>query len=148
MYKIRFSDETEFIGGEPENSLWHEIPKDKCITSLQYSFLSTDFMLRGFEAYNHIVERAIVLLNIGGDTYPPADRISRVIVMAKWQCRVYEVVYNLKSRQVNQQIEFLSSEFKNSEGSDIGPLLRTTQAATGWLRGEFNPKVLPTIRRY
>ncbi len=146
MYKIKFSDDSEFVGGEPENSLWNEIPKDKTVSSMQYSFLGTGFLLKDFESYNHIVERAVVLLNYAGKVYPPADRITRIIIMAKWQNRVYEVVYDLKMQKAYQQIEFLGREYKNSEGIDIGPLLKVTQATTGWTRGQFDPAVLPQIR--
>ncbi len=148
MYKIRFSDDTEFVGGEPENSLWNEIPETKSIASLQYSFLGASFLFKDFESYNHIVERAVVLLNYAGKTYPPANRITRIIIMAKWQNRVYEVVYDLKTQKIFQQIEFLGREYKNSEAIDIGPLLKVTKATTGWIRGQFNPAIHPKIMGY
>lgn len=146
MYKLRFSDETEFMGGEPENSLWNEIPQGKSITSLEYSFLGASMLFKGFESYNHIVERAVVLLNYSRTTYPPADRITRVILLAKWQNRVYEVIYDLKNRNVSQQVELVKKEYMNQEGTDIGALLTVTKATTGWVKGQFDPAISPKLR--
>ena len=147
MYKIQFADNTEFTGGEPDDSLWNQIPEGKSIETLQYSFLGTNMLLKGFEAYNHVVERAVVLLNYSGQTYPPAQRITRVILMAKWQNRVYEVVYDIKNQQVYQQIEVIGKENSDKEGTEIGGLLTVTKATTGWIRGKFDPIVYPKIRQ-
>ena len=146
MYKIRFSDDSEFTGGEPNESLWNQIPQGKSITALEYSFLGTNMLFKGFEAYNHIVEHAVVLLNYSGQTYPPAQRITRVIIMAKWQNRVYEVVYDIKNQQVYQQIEVIGKENADKEGTEIGGLLTVTKATTGWIRGQFDPLIYPKLR--
>ncbi len=148
MYKIKFSDNSEFVGGEPDESLWNHVPEGKSIASLEYSFLGTNMLLKGFEAYNHVVERAVVLLNVSGQTYPPAHRITRIILMAKWQNRVYEVVYDVKNQQVYQQIEVIGKENCDKEGSEIGPLLTVTKAATGWIKGQFDPTVYPKLKTY
>src|SRR5580698_7382923 len=100
MYKIQFSDNTEFTGGEPDESLWDKIPEGKSIASLEYSFLGVSMLLKGFEAYNHVVEHAVVMLNVSGQTYPTTHRISRVILLGKWQNRVYEIIYDLKHKRV------------------------------------------------
>lgn len=146
MYKIQFADNSEFVGGEPGESLWNKIPEGKSIAALQYSFLGANMLFKGFEAYNHVVERAIVLLNLSGQTYPPAQRITRVILMAKWQNRVYEVIYDVKNQQVYQQIEVIGKENCDKEGSEIGPLLTVTKATTGWIRGKFDPTVYPKLK--
>jgi hypothetical protein len=146
MYKLRFSDETEFMGGEPENSLWNEIPQGKSIASMQYSFLDKGFLLNGFEAYNHIVERAVVLLNFSGQTYPPAQRITRIIILAKWQNRVYEVIYDIKNQSVYQQAEVIGKENIDKEGAEIGSLLSVTKVTVGWVRGKFDPLISPKLK--
>lgn len=143
MYKLRFTDDTEFIGGEPNESLWNQIPVGKSIASLQYSFLGVGFLFKGFEAYNHIVERVIVLNK--NNPLSRCEEVSRAILLCKWQNRVYEVIYDLKAQKVFQQVELLEQDVLSS---DSWPVLKITPAAIGWIKGQFDPAVHPKIRGF
>jgi hypothetical protein len=61
MYKIIFEDGTEFLGGEPDNSKWNEIPIAKNIAELHYDLCGKQIILKGYEAYNHIVKHAFLI---------------------------------------------------------------------------------------
>ena len=62
MYKILLDDNSEFIGGiEFEKCDWENIPQNRKIVSIQYSFLGVNSTLIGFESYNHLVEYSYVL---------------------------------------------------------------------------------------
>ena len=145
MYKIQFADNSEFIGGEPDESLWDKIPEGKSIASLQYSFLGVSMLFEGFEAYNHVVEHAVVMLNVSGQTFPTTERITQVILLGKWQNRVYEIIYDLIHKRVYQDVEFIGKENADKEGSQVGPLLKNTRAVTGWIKGQFDPAISPKI---
>lgn len=76
MYKVTFNDGTTFLGGEPQLSLWNNMP-DKPIARIEYSMAGHSIILEGYEAYNHIVERARPINKRGIET------ISKVILMTK-----------------------------------------------------------------
>ena len=130
MYKITFADNTHFLGGEPDNSHWNDIPH-KGIVGLEYSLLGVNIMLRGFEAYNHIVERAIILNPKNGMN---SERITRIILMGKWQKRVYKVIYDLVRQKVIKEVEISSIQT-----ADLG--------VTGWIDGHFDQQHTPRIRQ-
>ena len=48
MYKIYFEDGTDFIGGEPTDSKWNEMP-NKTITKIEYSLLGKQIILQNYE---------------------------------------------------------------------------------------------------
>jgi len=55
MYSVKFVDDTIFVGGNPNDSKWNDIP-NKLIKELQYDYLGKEITLINFEAYNHIVK--------------------------------------------------------------------------------------------
>ncbi len=85
-------------------------------------------LLKGFEAYNHIVERVLVLNNNPARIYKSPQRIKRVTLMGKCKSRIYEVIYDLERGKVFQQVEFLNQDY------------------TGWKQGVFDPQVHPKIK--
>lgn len=54
MYTIFFEDGTTFEGGEPNNSLWNEMP-NKPIKKLIYKLFGKTIELENYEEYNHLV---------------------------------------------------------------------------------------------
>ncbi|MBN1546533.1 MAG: hypothetical protein JW902_07740 [Syntrophaceae bacterium] len=141
MFKVRFADNSEFIGGEPQDSRWNGIPS-KPIACLQYSLLGVNILMKGFQSYNHLVEHTVILNNnavkVGGKT----DRISRIILMGEWCNRIYEVIYDLGQGRVYQQVRGFQKE---SAEKNIASRDRT--GITGWKKGTFDPHVSPAIRR-
>lgn len=59
MYLITFKDNTKFEGGDLYHSKWNEMP-DKEIIEIQYKFPIKTLLLKGFEAYNHIIDQIYV----------------------------------------------------------------------------------------
>lgn len=147
MYKIRFADNSEYTGGEPQDSRWNDMP-DKAIESIQYSFLGIGFIFKGFESYNHILERVVVLSNNPAQAVKPPQRITKIILMARWKSRVYEVIYDLERKRVYQQVEVFGKKYIDKEISVLGRNMRIGQATTGWKKGVFDPKAHPKIKRY
>lgn len=127
MYTVYFADGSEFQGGDIANSRWNEMP-GKPIASLQYSLFGVSLVLRGFEAYNHILEN-VILLNRPRKTGKGGHTISRIILMGSWQGRIYEVIYDVIKAKVFQKFEF------------------STKKYSGWKTGTFDPNCLPTIRQ-
>lgn len=127
MYKVLFTDGSEFSGGDIFESGWNEM-SEKPIASLQYSLFGVNLVLRGFESYNHVLEN-VIFLNRPGITAKTGHRISKIILMGKWQGRIYEVIYDLAQAKVFQRVEPYNQKY------------------TGWKKGAFDPNCHPTIRQ-
>ena len=57
MYNIEFYDNTTFKGGDFKDSLWNKIP-GKPIKKLTYKVGKHEVILEGYDAYNHLLEKA------------------------------------------------------------------------------------------
>jgi len=56
LYRIIFTDETDFIGISYKNTRWNKIP-DKSIKQINFFLPDGNiFTLHGFEEYNHFIE--------------------------------------------------------------------------------------------
>jgi hypothetical protein len=90
MYKVTFEDGTEFDGGEPDISLWDQLP-NKPIKSILYWVNNRKFIFSDFEEYNHCVERVFgVTTNM--------QAISRAIIMGRVKKRVYQVIFDFRNK--------------------------------------------------
>jgi hypothetical protein len=127
MYKVLFADGSEFSGGDIFESRWNEMP-DKPIASLQYSLFGVSLALRGFEAYNHVLEN-VIFLNRPRRIGKAGHTITRIILMGTWQGRIYEVIYDVIKTKVFQKSELFTKKY------------------SGWKIGTFDPDCLPTIRQ-
>ena len=121
MYQVKFVDDTEFTGGEPENSMWDMLP-NKPIKSILYWLNEDDkFLFSDMEEYNHMVEHQTVFQN----GQPIRQDITRVIVMGRIKQRVYEIIYDIK-RGTLQRIcvpygqEYSHEEKRDPQGNFLG----------------------------
>ena len=109
MYKIVFEDCTEFIGGEPDNSKWNEIP-DKPIAELHYNFLGKEITLIGYEAYNHIIKHAFLI-----DSQQQA--IVAVIIMVLEMGMVKRIIFDLIKKELIYDTVLYGREYNNKPTS-------------------------------
>lgn len=82
IYKITFTDNSTFEGGENINdSKWMDIP-DKEILCLEY-FISdnTSIVLRGYDAYNHLVEATKAVYGPKGTDF--SQKLHNIYVMGR-----------------------------------------------------------------
>lgn len=120
MYKIIFIDNTIFIGGNPDNSKWNLMPL-KPIKCLEYNLGKKQLRLEGYEAYNHLVERIVVLGR--------GKRINKVILMAKKEENILKIIFDFVENKIKYDVADFGKEYKG-------------QATTGWKKGIIgeNPK--------
>lgn len=109
MYKLTFIDGELFIGGNPENSLWNNIP-NKSIKSLECWNDQFSFKLENYEAYNHIVEHTF---NINTSTV----KITRLIIMGKNKNIVFKIILNLIRPHFLMQNSNYGEEYNNKPTS-------------------------------
>lgn len=116
MYKVYFEDGTTFLGGEPAESLWNDMP-DKLITKIEYEFLNIRLVLEGFKRYNHLVGRRNVLFTkLQNDIYyislvAEDGQISKIFT------------WNLIKKEFIQEVK-QNIEMKKSTGWKIGKALK------------------------
>lgn len=125
MYKVFFEDGEEWQGGHYSDSKWLEMP-DKAIIRVEYGLTEKVQLLKGFEAYGHIVARADGV-NIGFKFIP------YVIIMGKWHEIVYQTVYDFKEGRVYTQLVNFGEENQGKKD-------------TSWHRGKWNDKVSPKMK--
>jgi hypothetical protein len=114
MYIVIFEDYTQFIGGDPNNSRWNEMP-NKRIRELVYKLGDYSISLSGFSEYNHLVER-VSFLN------KRTKKISKVIIMGHQNFKVYKFIIDLLKSEVNQEETLFGKEYNNA-------------STTGWKKG-------------
>lgn len=107
MYKILFIDNTQFIGGEPQNSKWLEIP-DKPIHSLGYKVGNILIIMRGYESYNHVVKYGISV-NKKSKNNP----MIQIILMGKNKEKVQRIIIDFIKQDINQDIVNFGEEYNN-----------------------------------
>ena len=103
MYKVVFEDNTVFIGGEPNDSKWNEMP-DKPIKKIEYYLSKIPIVLENFEAYNHIIER-VKFIN------RPGQRITKIILMGKKKSLVYQLIFDLKKKKMFQEKTLYNKQY-------------------------------------
>ena len=88
MYNIVFEDGYIFDGGTPENSNWNCCMPNTPISELHYDYLNKKIILKGYEAYNHLVKYAYVISS-------QQQVITAIIIMAKKEGMVDRFIYDL-----------------------------------------------------
>jgi len=119
-YEVFYEDGSKFKGGDINNSRWNEQPL-KPITKIIYYLPNKKIQLQGYNAYNHIVERAITL----------NSKILSIILMlmVKKGNDVLIVSYNLKNNKIDYDVKPFGKEYRNG-------------TVTGWKEGlEGKPKM-------
>lgn len=104
MYKIIFNDDTEFIGGEYNNSKWNEIP-NKPIKKISYNLLNHTIIFEEYEAYNHLVEKVQFILNNN------QAAIGKIFLMAKKNNIVYTIIFDLFNKKIYQETYEFGREY-------------------------------------
>jgi len=117
MYKVIYKDESVFEGGNFENSKWNEI--NKPIKELIYTVGHTQIILKGYEKYNHLIERVHL---VGRGTF-----ISNIILMGCKNDIVQVIKLNIQKRIIEQYISYWNQEYNE-------------KSTTGWKEGLKNQK--------
>jgi hypothetical protein len=109
MYSLEFVDGSIFVGGNPDNSKWGNIP-NKLIKELQYDYLGKEITLTNFEAYNHLVKYTYMLAT-------QEQVMTGVIIMVKEFDIVTRFCYDLiKNELIVDKIEY-GKEYNNKPAS-------------------------------
>ena len=146
MYQVIFCDNTEYVGGEPNNSLWNEMPQ-KPIKSILY-WLNEDskYLFTDFEEYCHVVERSQVF----NGSQKPQETVTKALIMGRVGKRVYQVIYNLKTGKTYQSClpygqEYSNQELLSREGEFIG--WKNGKPVGGWHQGIIGDFPGPKLKR-
>lgn len=115
MYKVCFDDDTFCNGGTINNSKWNDIPS-KQITKLEYFLDDRVIILKGFKAYNHIVEYAHAIFGA------KFRKITQVVIMGQYNDKVAMVTIDFMNKKITKAIKDFGKEFKN-------------KPTTGWKAG-------------
>ena len=115
MYKIIFDDKTEFIGGEPDNSKWNDMP-NKPIVELQYTFGGKTIYLKNYEAYNHQIKLGFLPFN------NQKTIILAIIIMVLEKGNVGRIIFDFPNKRIIKDIIPFGQEYNN-------------KPASGWKRG-------------
>jgi hypothetical protein len=118
MYKIIFTDNEEFVGGDFLNSKWNEIP-DKPIKKIEYNFGDKKITLEDYNMYNHLVERVRI--------HQVGDKITSIQLMAKKDDAVLVLIFEPLTNKLNYKPADFGREYKN-------------KPTTGWKKGIENGK--------
>ena len=109
MYTIFFEDGTTFGGGEPDNSLWNEMP-NKPIKKLIYKLFGKTIELENYEEYNHSVFCNYVLGK--NKTF-----ISSVQIKVKYKLLIKIFEFNYFKKQLIVKIE---ENYGLDKAGDVG----------------------------
>lgn len=104
MYEIIYSDGEIYRGGEPENSLWNDMPL-KPIKKIEYNLLGHSIIFEGYESYNHLKEMGQFFGKYN------KNRILKVYLMAKKGNIVYSFVFNLLDGMLYQETADFGKEY-------------------------------------
>ena len=120
MYKVKFTDGSEFTGGTIEDSKWNEMP-DKEILEIDY-FLGEKFKLSGFKEYNQLVTKVIT---INPKTQKQQIQYTELFLMGYAKGKVHILKFDFNSRQCSLSV---STKAKAYYGRSV----------TGWKKGDLN----------
>lgn len=104
MYTIIFQDGTCFEGGDLQNSLWNQIP-DKPIKELYYKIGNNILKLKGYERYNHLIERASAL-------FVKKSQISGIYILGERKDCVEKFYINLRTNKLEHSFTKFGQECK------------------------------------
>lgn len=116
MFEIIFEDNSTFKGGKNiENSKWNDMP-NKRIIQLNYTFLGHEVTLKGYESYNHLVEK-VNNINQG------ITSITKVILLAKkTNNEVKRIIFDINKNKVSSDDVVYGKEYKgrSTKGWKLG----------------------------
>lgn len=121
MYTVIFKDLSTFKGGEITDSKWNDMP-DKPIASIIYKLDNGQTItLEGYNAYNHIVERAVIVTK--------GLYTTKLFLMAKKDNDVLLLIYDCKRQRLDYDTRIFGQEYNN-------------KPCTGWKEGvtDMKPK--------
>jgi len=102
MYTVTFSDGTIWKGGEPLKSNWNDMPK-KPIAKLDYQVGSQTICFQGYQAYNHIVEKSIILSR--------GIQSIKLMLMVKKGEDVLILMYDFKVKKIEYDTKIFGHEY-------------------------------------
>lgn len=113
MYKIIYSDNTEFMGGDYFNSRWNEITKE--IKSVDYQFPKKRIFVKNYDEYNHQIEKV---------SFPflGQEKIIAIILMVRYDSKLTILRYNLLTNILTVKHTLFTDKYK-------APFI------TGWKKG-------------
>lgn len=120
MYKIIFENNAEFIGNDPPNTKWNDMPNNT-IKAIQYSIDGFIFQMENFEKYNHHIEYIRFILNKHHQS-----KMSKIILMG---CNCHQKVFNIYVDLIKHKIY--------TKWTDWGTELNGRKT-TGWKMGIKN----------
>jgi len=109
-YYIQFQDGQVWQGGSIERSLWNEMPL-KPISKIEYTLFKHTLILENYESYNHLIEKTQSLLNDN------RIKITRIILMAKKENRVYNFIFDLSDNEIKLEINEFGQEYYGKKTS-------------------------------
>jgi len=110
MYTITHKDGQIWQGGSIERSLWNEMPI-KPISKIEYTLFKHTLILENYESYNHLIEKTQSLLNDN------RIKITRIILMAKKENRVYNFIFDLSDNEIKLEINEFGQEYYGKKTS-------------------------------
>jgi hypothetical protein len=105
LYKIIFEDNSEFFGGDLNNSKWNEMPNKSISKIIYYSQIKT-IELSGYEEYNHLIVHKQNILSNKNNTIA-------VILMGKSFNQVTRFIFDLNNNKLLIDKVFEGQEFKD-----------------------------------
>lgn len=124
FYTVTFDDGSQFIGGTIHESKWNDMP-DKLVRQIKYSFGNKEFILKGFEAYNQLIERGHILNGKHKKTI-----ITSIMIMGKVNQKVYLILFDFMSKKTSKLIVSFGEEYRGT-------------SSTGWKKGKFSsPEII------
>jgi len=111
-YFIEYTDNTNFTG-ESLNSNWNE-QENKHIKTLLFAAATTVIRLTGYDAYNHIVERASFLSG--------KEQINKIYVFGKTKSYIEGIEIDVQKMKFRKITRYIGQEYMNN-------------ATTGWKNG-------------
>lgn len=114
MYTITFEDNNIFVGGEPEDSKWNDIP-NKAIKQIKYTYKNKTIVLEGYNEYCHIKKKGNFLIgNFNG--------ILQVILMARTKKESQLFIWDLIKGEFYTATTEIDKEYNGKK-------------VTGWKKG-------------
>jgi len=104
MYRIIFNDGDIWLGSEPEQSNWKQMP-NKPIKKIEYTLFNKKAIFEGYESYNHLVERTCFIFNNN------KEKINKVFLMARKKDSVYCFVFDLFAKEVYPSTYIFGKEY-------------------------------------
>lgn len=114
LYKITYSDNEIFLGGDILNSKWNLIA-NKPIKELEYKIGNKTIHMEGYEEYNHLIVHQTILNT-------KQERITSILLLGATGKKIDVIDIDLNKNTITKYEKIKGKEFKNS-------------GTTGWKQG-------------